>query len=293
MNPVDTVPPASRPSARRRGPRAGSARTAAPRPAPAPRARTAPDPPPAGAGPALRAAQPGQARVRIRYSVTRGGGGGVTSVTWRRACRPPAPRPGPRRSSVQQPGSHTMISFGSSTSGIVEPGAPRCFPGLRPDALRRDARARLAVGRIRARGLARGRRILPSRCCRSSAICAACASNCLACPAITSRSPAFAARSCSTNTASPSTEDGRRPGHQPMIATSQARSSRHTERGDHPSSPPRRPAQLRVTDASPRNQGSRPSRERGREVAARSLRRCILINPPIPLRAAELCSHDG
>ncbi len=41
----------------------------------------------------------------------------------------------------------------------------------------------------------------------------------------------------------------------------------------------------KVWDASPRNQGSRPSRRRGCEMAARRLRRRILINPFIPLRA--------
>ena len=38
----------------------------------------------------------------------------------------------------QQTGSHTIISSGSSTSGITEPGAPGCLPGRRPEKVREE-----------------------------------------------------------------------------------------------------------------------------------------------------------
>ena len=91
----------------------------------------------------VRAAQHGQARVMIRYSVTHGGGGGATSVTCRRAVpvtgAPDRSAPQP----AQLPGSQMMVSFGSSTSGIAEPGAPRCLPGLRPEERREERRSGL------------------------------------------------------------------------------------------------------------------------------------------------------
>jgi len=91
----------------------------------------------------VRAAQHGQARVMIRYSVTHGGGGASTSVIWRRAV--PITR-APRRSapqSAQLSGSQMMVSFGLSTSGIAQPGAPCCLPGSRPDERRDERRSGL------------------------------------------------------------------------------------------------------------------------------------------------------
>ena len=208
-----------------------------------------------------------------------------------RPCRSPAPRTGPRHSPRSRPDHRPRSRPGHRPAASSNPAPRAAYRACGPRSAATTP-GRLAVGRVRGRRLARGRRVLlqpPS----SSAICAAMrlrlASPARRSPHAARRSPP-AARDQHRQLPPRRTETARTPAHdrhQP------ARSSRHTERGDHPSSPPRRPAQLRVTDASPRNQGSRPSRERGREVAARSLRRCILINPPIPLRAAELCSHDG
>jgi hypothetical protein len=106
--------------------------------------------------------------------------------------------------SVQHLGSQTMTSSGSSTSGIVVPGAPSCLPGLRPDELRDERRAALRYGGSDDGGLLEVDESLLNR--RSnSAIRAVSACICTACPAMTSRSPAFAARSSVTSADSSAT----------------------------------------------------------------------------------------
>ena len=92
-----------------------------------------------------------------------------------------------------------MVSFGSSTSGIAEPGAPFCLPGSRPEERRDERRSGLRYGESEDGGLFEVEESFPSRCL-SSASSAACA-------AITSRRTAFAARSSTTSPASSSTED--------------------------------------------------------------------------------------
>jgi hypothetical protein len=84
------------------------------------------------------AAQPGQLRVTIWYSVTHGGG-----------RRPeigdlPARHTGDRRLGQIRPAIATTPriaaegSFGLSTSSIVAPSAPGCLPGFRPEASRAE-----------------------------------------------------------------------------------------------------------------------------------------------------------
>ncbi len=78
--------------------------------------------------------------------MTRGAGGGATSVT----CRRSIPVTGPPDTSAPHPehgpGSQQITTSGSSTSGIVDPGAPGCLPGLRPVAFREEPRSGLRYG---------------------------------------------------------------------------------------------------------------------------------------------------
>ena len=119
--------------------------------------------------------------------MTRGGGGGVTSVT----CLRITPVTGASERSAPQPEQHTgsqrMISSGSSTSGIVEPGCPGCLPGLRPEAFRDERRGGLRYGPSEDGGLLEVDESAPS--CRSNSAIRT------ACPSTTRRSSAFAARS--------------------------------------------------------------------------------------------------
>ena len=88
------------------------------------RARTS-----AGSTPSVTSPQHGHAFACATYSVTTGGGGGSTSVTWWRRCAvtgaPARPCPHPRT----PPAGTQNRSSGSSTSFIVVPGSPGCFPG--------------------------------------------------------------------------------------------------------------------------------------------------------------------
>ena len=107
--------------------------------------------------------------------MTRGRGGGLTSVT----CRRITPVTGAPERSAPQPEQHTgsqqTISSGSPISGIVEPGCPGCLPGLRPDAVRDERRGGLRYGPSEDGGLLDVEESAPS--CRSnSAIRAACPS---------------------------------------------------------------------------------------------------------------------
>ena len=136
----------------------------------------------------------------------------MTSVTWRRCT---AVTGAPVRSAPQppqQPGSDTMTSSGSSTSGIVEPGCPGCLPGLRPEEVRDERRAGLRYGGSEDGGLLEVEESLLNRRSNSTiravndTSCAACASIWIACVEITSRSPAFAARNRATNADSSAAE---------------------------------------------------------------------------------------
>jgi hypothetical protein len=140
-----------------------------------------------------------QTRVTIRYSVTRGAGGGDTSTTWRR-CTPTTGAPA--RSAPQppqQPGLPVMISLGASTSGIVVPGSPGCLPGWRPEDFREERRTGLRYGESELGGLLDVEESLPN--CRSSAVIRA------FCASTTSRSAALSRRSSQTSAHSCPTDD--------------------------------------------------------------------------------------
>ena len=90
------------------------------------RART-----PSGSVPSVTSPQHGQAFDCATCSVTSGSGAGKMSVTWWRRCAqtgsPSSPVPQPAHSA----GGYQNRCFGLSTSFIVDPGSPGCFPGDR------------------------------------------------------------------------------------------------------------------------------------------------------------------